>query len=290
MTKILYLLLATLLSVSLFSCHNPAENIDKVEIENQGVNIAYNDKGKGDTVLLFVHGWCINKGYWANQLAYFSKKYRIITIDLPGFGQSGKNRSRWNARAFGGDVNAVMTKLNLKNVILIGHSMAGNIVVEAAVNDPKRVIALVGVDNFKSVGVGLPPTVKEKAAYDKAIDSLNHFFTAIATDYISHQLFSKTTPDSIKKRVMHDALSSDTSIAAACMKRDDLDETTELKNAGKTLYLINSDVNPTNVSGMQKLHMPFKLFYMHGTGHYPMIEKPVEFNNQLAQAIKSMHK
>jgi pimeloyl-ACP methyl ester carboxylesterase len=108
------------------------------KISDQGVNIAYTDNGKGDTTLLFVHGWCINKSYWTNQVSYFGKKYRVVTIDLPGFGQSGKNRTVWNAISYGRDVDSVISQLNLKNVVLIGHSMAGDIVLEAAVNAPEK--------------------------------------------------------------------------------------------------------------------------------------------------------
>ncbi len=260
-----------------------------IRIKNNGVNIAYIDTHKGDTTLLFVHGWCINKGYWSNQLAYFSKRYRVVTIDLPGFGQSGKNRLKWDARTFGGDVSAVISQLHLKNAVLIGHSMAGDIILEAAINNSKQVIALVGVDNFKSVGIRHASSAKEDAEYDKAIDSLRDHFTIIATDYITHQLFFKTTPDSIKQRVLHDALTSDTLIAAACMKRDTLKESVELQKTGKTLYLINSDVSPTAITGFQKLGVPYKVYNVHGSGHYPMVEQPDVFNKQLQLALASMH-
>ncbi len=282
------ILLITTLSTLFLACKSP-EYPAKIKIQNHGVNIAYTDAGKGDTTLLFVHGWCINKGYWSNQAAYFSKKYRVVTIDLPGFGQSGKNRSAWDARTFGGDVSTVIAQLRLKNVVLIGHSMAGDIILETAISNPKEVIGLVGIDNFKNVGIGEPPSEQEKAAYDKAIDSLRNHFTFIATDYINHQLFSKSTPDSIKKRVIHDALNSDTVIAAACMKRDSLSELTELKKAGKPLYLINSDVNPTDITGLQKHHIPFHVSYVHSTGHYPMIEQPNVFNKQLQEVLTIMH-
>jgi pimeloyl-ACP methyl ester carboxylesterase len=288
MKKILYLSSAVVLSLLLFAFKSPQYSAP-IKIKNNSVNIAYIDTHKGDTTLLFVHGWCINKGYWSNQLAYFSKRYRVVTIDLPGFGQSGKNRSQWDARTFGGDVSAVITQLHLKNVVLIGHSMAGDIILEAAIKNPKQVIALVGVDNFKSVGIGHPPSAKANADYDKAIDSLRDHFTFIATDYITHQLFSKTTPDSIKQRVLHDALTSDTIIAAACMKRDTLKEQVELKKTAKPLYLINSDVSPTAITGFQKLQIPFKVYSVHGSGHYPMIEQPAVFNKQLQLALTAMH-
>ncbi|NCD69622.1 alpha/beta fold hydrolase [Mucilaginibacter agri] len=286
MNKIFCILFTCCMALFACSSHHTAV---KPKIANNGVNIAYIDTGKGDTTLLFVHGWCINKGYWHNQTDYFSKNYRVVAIDLPGFGQSGKNRTDWSPQAFGKDVNAVMTELDLKNVVLIGHSMAGDIVVQAAANDPKRVIALVGVDNFKYVGIAPPPTAQANEAYDKAIDSLKHHFTAIATEYINEQLFSKSTPDSIKKRVINGALTCDSSIAAACMQRSDLDDATEIKKAGKKLYLINSDPSPTAVAGMQKKQIPFRLFTIKGTGHYPMLEAPAEFNRALAQAINSMH-
>lgn len=285
MKKIAYLLSTVILSAFLFAF----KTLHSAPIKNNGVNIAYIDTHKGDTTLLFVHGWCINKGYWGNQLAYFSKRYRVVTIDLPGFGQSGKNRSQWDARTFGGDVSAVINQLHLKNVVLIGHSMSGDIILEAAINNPKQVIALVGVDNFKGVGLVHKASVRNDADYDNSIDRLRDHFTLIATDYITHQLFSKTTPDSIKQRVLHDALTSDTLIAAACMKRDTLKESVELQKTGKPLYLINSDVSPTAITGFQKLGISYKVYNVHGSGHYPMIEQPDVFNKQLQLALTAMH-
>jgi len=89
-----------ILSVLQFSCSNKpkgsTENDKPIKIFDQGVNIVYSDSGKGDTTLLFVHGWGLNRSYWSNQVKYFDKKYRVVTIDLPGFGQSGKNRNIWN--------------------------------------------------------------------------------------------------------------------------------------------------------------------------------------------------
>src|SRR5882672_2565518 len=111
-----------------FSCNNAEKETKPVSpeniiIENNDVRIDYTDSGKGDTVLLFVHGWCINKRYWSDQKAHFKYKYRVVAVDLPGFGQSGKNRKIWTTQAFGSDIDTVMAALNLRNVILIGHSM-----------------------------------------------------------------------------------------------------------------------------------------------------------------------
>ncbi|MGY3215352.1 alpha/beta fold hydrolase [Mucilaginibacter sp. HD30] len=149
-----------------------------VVISNNGVNIAYTDTGRSDTTILFIHGWAINKGYWANQVSYFGKKYRVVTMDLPGFGQSGKNRDKWDTKTYGSDVNAVVSKLSLKNVILVGHSMSGDIALQAAAENPTSILGLVGIDNFKNVGEPQSPNAAKE--YAAAIAEMKHNFKKIA--------------------------------------------------------------------------------------------------------------
>jgi pimeloyl-ACP methyl ester carboxylesterase len=210
-------------------------------------------------------------------------------MDLPGFGESGKNRNTWNTATFGKDVAAVIKKLDLKNVILVGHSMAGDIIVQAANNAPKEVIGLVGIDNFKSVGVGGKPGKQDSIAYQKAIDSLKHDFKRIAFEYFNHDLFSKTTSTTIKARILNDVAHSDSTIAAASMEQDNFDEAVELLKTKKKLNLINSDVTPTNTSGMKAKGVPFQIWYIHGSGHFPMVEHPGEFNSALLEAIHKLN-
>ncbi len=184
-------------------------------IQNGQVKIAYTDNGKGDTTLFFVHGWGINKTYFENQVAYFSKKYRVITIDRPGFGESGKNRSDWSTEAYASDIEVVITKLNLKNVVLVGHSMSGDIVLQAALTDTNYVVGIVGVDNFKSVGI--PEDAKSKEAFKQAINGLQHNFKQVASAYFTHYLFAKSTSDSIRTRILGDVAKNDSTIAIANM-------------------------------------------------------------------------
>ena len=258
----------------------------QIPIYNHGVRIAYTDTGKGDTTLFFVHGWCLNRSYWTAQEAYFSHRYRVIAVDLPGFGESGKNRTVWTTAAFATDLDAVIWGLHLKHVILIGHSMAGHIILEAAIRAPGKIVGLVGVENFKHVGHLQSP--EEKAAYIQGIEQLKHNFHGIATQYFTQALFSNTTPAEIKQRILNDLSHVDTTIAAACMEPDDFDEVKELKTANKKLYLINSDTKPTDTTGFITHHLPYRLFLIHGTGHFPMVEKPDDFNTLLSQALSAM--
>jgi len=248
-----------------------------IEIKNGNVKIAYTDNGKSDTTLFFVHGWGINKSYFQNQVAYFSKRYRVITMDRPGFGESGKNRSDWSTEAYANDIETVISKLNLKNVILVGHSMAGDIVLQAALTDTNYVMGIVGVDNFKSVGI--PEDAKSKEAYKQAINNLQHNFKQVASAYFTQYLFAKSTPDSIKTRILGDIAKNDSTIAIAnIVQGNGFDEVPKLKQYHKKLYLINSDYMPTNTSGLTQNKIPFMVTYVNDTGHFPMAEKPQDFN------------
>ncbi|MDB5143182.1 MAG: Pimeloyl-ACP methyl ester carboxylesterase [Mucilaginibacter sp.] len=257
-----------------------------IKISDQGVNIAYSDTGKGDTTLLFVHGWGINRSYWSNQVNFFSKKYRVVTIDLPGFGESGKNRAVWNTEAYGKDMDSVITQLNLKNVVVVGHSMAGHIILQAAINEPVKVIGMVGVDNFK--GVGHIETPEDKKGYAVAMNELKHHFKQFATQWFNQQLFYKTTADTIKKRILNDITKADSVIAVAAIDDDGFDEAKKLAASKKKLYLINSDYTSTDTTGLKSNHIPFKVYYIHATGHFPMVEKPKEFNTALSDILTKL--
>ena len=293
MNIILRMFIVLLLALQ-YSCINTntnskAASLEKIHIENGGVNIDYNDSKIGDTTLLFIHGWNINKTYWASQTSFFSKKYRVVALDLPGFGKSGKNRKNWTVEEYGKDVTAILTKLDLKNVILIGHSMSGAIVVDAALKNPTRVIGVVGIDNFTNFGTVLSPQVKKDIS--DAYKALRTHYKTIALQYANQSLFSPSTDSIVKKRVINDFLNVDSTIAVEILETNDkypLDE--KVKLLKKTLYLINSSNHPTDTSGFKRFKVPFKLLHLGPTGHYPMIENPIEFNKALEQVIRAIEK
>ena len=129
----------------------------QVKIREKKVEINYFQQGKGDTTLLFLHGWCIDAMYWKNQVDYFSKTYHVFAIDLPGFGKSKAERTNWTIEEYANDVTAFIDTMNLKNVVIVGHSMAGEIMLQTALTNNPKIVGVVGVDNFKSIDVTLPP-------------------------------------------------------------------------------------------------------------------------------------
>ena len=185
-------------------------------LDHKGVLINHKIYGEGQPyTLLFVHGWCINQSYWSSQVEELSSEYKIVTIDLPGFGESGTNRENWSIEEYGTDINIVIEKLELTNVILIGHSMGGDIILEAALKN-EEVLALIGIDNFKEVGVEFTDEIKTEIA--GFVNMLKENFSEVAPAYAEGFLFHASTDSLVKTRVLKDFKNSDSTIAVSSLE------------------------------------------------------------------------
>src|SRR6185295_6741260 len=88
-----------------------------------GVPIRYETSGSGSPAVVFVHGWSCDRRYWDAQVRHFARKHQVVSVDLAGHGESGRERSQWSIPAFAADVKAVADALHLERMVLVGHSM-----------------------------------------------------------------------------------------------------------------------------------------------------------------------
>jgi pimeloyl-ACP methyl ester carboxylesterase len=260
------------------------------EIYNLGSRINYQVAGSGDTTLLFVHGWCINQSYWNQQVDHFKDRYQVVTLDLPGHGNSDKNRNEWTIENFGKDIVMLMDALELKNVVLIGHSMGGNIILEAALSKPEVVIGFVGVDNFQELGVLYTEAQKEE---------LSTFFSQMKTDYgnvvsgfAAGMLFAESTPKGISDRVLNDILSVPPEISVGILESlstvNEI-EGEQMQRLDLKVHLINCDRNPVNIEQLDKYcQRSYQVHPIGNLGHYPMVEAPEKFNDILEEILLSL--
>ena len=285
--KLIFITAGCLLLVGAISCDQPKETSDTVEVsipdqvESLETIIDHQSCGSGDITLLLIHGWCIDQTYWSYQQDGFCSDYRIVTVDLPGFGKSGKNRTDWSIEQYGRDIKAVIEQLQLKNVVLVGHSMGGDIILEAALGNPE-VIALIGIDNFKEVGLEFDPQLKQEI--DGFLEVLQNNFTEVSSAYAEGALFHPETDAMVISRVVNSIVNSDSIVAVETIRGlfdYTANESRKLKQLKKKLYLINSGNTPTDTVALTETGVSFELHEITGTGHYPMIEKPGEFNKKL---------
>lgn len=286
-----------ILSLFVVSCHSDSKEDNKInqsadqkQIISDGDKIDYHVTGKGDTTLLFVHGAFIDQTYWKQQVEYFSEHYLVVTLDLPGHGKSGKTRKNWALEEFANDITGVINTLNLKNVVLIGHSMAGDINLIVASQMASPIIGFVGVDNFKDAGTPIPEV------YKPLVDSIHKAmildFENTNEHYAQRTLISPQTPAEVSLKVTNDFRNANKQMAMQVMRT--LTDVYQLEQhlmpkLGYKMYLINVTNTPTDEKALKKYAgSGYELFPMKGTSHYPMIESPGLFNETLQKVIYKM--
>src|SRR5262245_32157341 len=267
---------------------NPAQSqpASPVVAASDGVPIHYSVTGKGEPALVFIHCGGCNRNVWENQVAEFSKTNRVVTIDLPGHGESGLERKNWSIEGYGDDVKTVVTKLKLKRVILVGSSMGGPIALEATRRMPERVVAIVPVDTLHNVETKVP-----KEQLDAVIKQLRADYKGAITGFLNQMLFSPSTPAAVKARITSEVTSRPPEIAIAILEGIlAYDSVPALKEVKVPIHAINADLNPTNLEINRKYAPQFEVVIIKGSGHYPMLEDPTHFNELLTDYLQQLKK
>jgi lipase len=118
----------------------------EASIAVNGVSLTYFEWGRGSTAdpLLLAHATGFHARCWDQVIAHLGNR-RIIAVDQRGHGRSDKvARIRW--QEFGHDLAELVRRLDLRNVIGVGHSAGGHAMTEAAAREPARFRRLVLVD------------------------------------------------------------------------------------------------------------------------------------------------
>src|SRR5271168_1835082 len=103
-TTLLFLIGCVLAAATAGAAEGDAKLAKKTIRATDGLNIVCEVGGKGDTALVFLHGWCGDRAYWKNQVEAFAPDYQIVTLDQAGHGESGKDRKAWTIDGLAGDV------------------------------------------------------------------------------------------------------------------------------------------------------------------------------------------
>ena len=138
-----------LFSILLGCCNLSAQSDDpstvaiKYQQLTDSIQIAYTDEGQGDYTLLFLHGLGSNLKAWQKNITILKKNYRCIALDYPGYGQSTKGDYPFKMSFFAETINEFIDSLQLEKVVLVGHSMGGQIATHAVIKDSIAISKLI---------------------------------------------------------------------------------------------------------------------------------------------------
>jgi pimeloyl-ACP methyl ester carboxylesterase len=250
-----------------------------------GVTIVYSAAGAGEPALVFIHGGLADRTFYNAQLRAFAGKHRVIALDLAGHGESGIDRKKWGIPEFGADVKAVIEAEKLKKVVIFGNSLGGPVAIEAALLLPGKVLGVVGIDTFQAIDyVIAPEEVKQRA------DLFGRDFSSALKQMVAMLFHKDADPAVMADAEKRMAGTSPEAARAMFLSMAGYDGGAAARRLTVPLRAINGDLYPTDIAANRKLKPDFDAVIMKHMGHYPMLERPGEFNQRVAEVVASLIK
>ena len=243
-----------------------------------GVSINSTVRGTGPRTVVFVHGWTCDESSWREQVPFFEKNYRVITLDLPGHGKSGSpTGAPLTMELFAKSIEAVRVEAKAGKIVLVGHSMGTPVIRQYARLYPANVAALVPVDGVLHLS-GSPNAPNPDRM--KGPESLKN------REAMIRGMFGKSATPPIQEHILKMMLAAPEATAYQAMAAtfaapNWIDETFAVPALG-----IFADHSPANdPKYFKKIFPNGNAVEVPGTGHFVMMEKPEEFNKLLAEFL-----
>lgn len=228
---------------------------------------------------MFVHGWSCDRTYWKHQVGHFAGQTQVVAVDLAGHGRSGAGRAEWTMPAFGEDVVAIADQLGLERMVLVGHSMGGDVIVEAARRLGDRVAGLVWADVYASLDRDASWDAEEFIAPFRAD------FVAWTREFVKG-MFVPTSDQRLVEWVAADMSAAPPEIALDALEHAvtfDSFIVAALPEIHAPMVAINAGYEPTDVDNLQSHGI--RAIVMPDVGHFLMLEQPEAFDRLLEETI-----
>lgn len=239
-----------------------------------GIKIHSSTAGKGPKTVILVHGWTCDESTWNSQVPVLAKQYRVITLDLPGHGQSGSPKDgKLSMDLFAKAVDAVRKDSKADRVVVVGHSMGTPVVIQYARLYPQHTAAMVFVDGLVHL-TGGPGAPDPKAM--SGPDGLK------AREAMIRSMFSASTTPDMQKHILSMMLGAPESTASGAMQATFDPAIWKGDVFTQPILGLYADHSRSGDREYMKTHFPnMEYEEIAGTGHFLMIEKPDEFNRLL---------
>lgn len=264
-----------------------------------GTAIYYKDWGSGRPIL-FSHGWPLSADAWDAQMMYFGQKgYRVLAHDRRGHGRSSQPWSGYDMDTFASDLSELIESLDLKDAILVAHSMGGG--------EAVRYLSTYGTKRIaKAVLIGAVPPLMLKTEKNPdgipmevfdgiragILNDRSEFFSQVATPF-----YGANRPGvKVSQGVLDDfwLLGMQGAVKAQydCVKAfSETDFTEDLKKIDIPVLLLHGEDDqmvPLAVSSARaaKLLKKATLKVYSGSGHGPQVLQAEEVNTEILGFIE----
>ncbi len=240
--------------------------------------------GKGRP-LIFLHGYPMHQGIWANFTDYFTSSHTVVTLDLPGFGKSGLLAGEFTLDDVAAAVLDFLEAHHLRNAVVIGHSLGGYVGLSMVAQQPELIDGLV---LFHSTA--LADSAERRQSRNKVIEFVKkngaHEFT---TNFITPLFADPDHADIERVKQIAATTVADTVIAYAKAMRDRPDHTKTIRTYEKpTLFLAGARDQGIPVSSIYDQATGCKnceISVIDNVAHMGMIENPIESSTRIKEFL-----
>jgi pimeloyl-ACP methyl ester carboxylesterase len=240
-----------------------------------GTTVHYKISGKGSEALIFVHGWSCNSDFWRGQTGEFPD-VRVIAVDLPGHGQSGKPQTEYTMSFFARSIDAVMRHAGVKRAVLVGHSMGTPVIRQFCRLYPEKTLALVIVDGALRL---LTPAGQIEALTAR----LREDYKTAAPQMVDGML-SPIKDEKMKAEIREAMLSTPSYVtisALTSMFDPKVYETDPIKVPVLAILAKSPFWQADTETFLHYLALDLEFHMWEGVSHFLMMERPQEFNRTL---------
>jgi pimeloyl-ACP methyl ester carboxylesterase len=244
--------------------------------------IAFDSAGDGDPFLLFLHGWCGDRSFFAPQFGHFSAAHRVVSVDLPGHGQSDAP-AEYTIEALAANVAALARKLGLGRGVLVSHSLGSMVSLAVAEEVPDLVSAQIMVD---------PPPLSQEVWKDFSASLLTGFEgpePAESRRKFVEQMFLPTDDAALKARIVTSMCAAPDNLAIATTKAmAAFDPAAALRRCTAPVLVIASAVPTNSTAYLQELNPDITTGQTVGVGHFLQLEVPEQVNPMIERFLRIM--
>jgi 3-oxoadipate enol-lactonase len=248
--------------------------------------VSYTDNGPDEApVIIFIHGFPLNKTMWDNQMVALKDNYRVIAYDIRGHGDSEQGNEDFSIKLFVTDLLHLMDALKIEKASLCGLSMGGYIALDAIENHPERFDALVLSDTHC---IADPPKVKQKRL--DTIESIREFGVE---KYVNDSIVNLFAPESfitqknaisdVKEMILNTSEQSfSKTLLALALRKTTCNKLPEITMP--VLFMVGEEDKITPPKAAELMHEKIKnstLYIISHAGHLSNLENPDEYNKLL---------
>jgi pimeloyl-ACP methyl ester carboxylesterase len=256
------------------------------------MQLSFEQHGSGPAVVM-IHGFGGSKAVWQPQIQEFSRRYRVITLDLPGHGDSPRPEGdqHYSPAACAEELRLLLDDLEIQRAVLVGQSMGTFVSQIFCHAHPARVRALVlngALAGSPPAGVQRGPWVEEIV---KRIEARG--IRAYMEELVPNFFSSSPDPSLVKVATQEACKLAQHAAVAYCRAVSGLSISNRLSDIGApTLLIVGAEDGRTPVEESERMNRALPdswLKILKGAGHLANVEKPAEFNRAVLAFIDSVH-